>query len=821
MTMSEQQSDKIRHDPIHYLRGDNEPQLHRQRSMNDMRRIDSDDEGPSSPTSLALQVAGTSSNASAEDPVFLAAITEVLRSTSMSTKEKTEQSILARESSGIIADNATETEQTSQSERNTSKKEKKEEEVVLPHRAYRKQSSVIAPPARARPDPTEAWPYRETLSFTRSLVFYGAGSITAEHERACAYVQTARAFRQSYFGGNHIVEPHPQLLSDRCRLSYGIGREGVAEIYHNIKHPTINLVQVPNVDQFQKDYHKLVEVTSEGVMRSFCFQRLQILSTSYKMHTTLNSTVEMEEQSNLLGTDFYRTMKVDNHIHAAAAPSAKQFVQFVRDKLETEPDTIVTSDKVKRKNPITNEEEEVVIEKTLAQVYEDAGLDMDHLTIDAFNVLADYSVYQRFDNFNSKYSPFKLADMRRIFLKTTNTNDGRYFAELLKIVLNRHELSKGHNSACEMRLSIYGMERHEWYDLAKWMITDWQHPDFPGTMISSNNRWLIQVPRLWRIYSQKPIQNGQLQRTFLEMIENLFVPLFDATLDPDSHPEIAEAMKHIAGFDSVDDEGALEDGSCSCQRPHQWTKSQNPSYWWQLYFIWANLQVLNRLRTSLGLNTFSFRPHAGETGDPMHLAATYMLCDSINHGILLDAQVSLQYLYYLDQVGLSISPLSNNFLFRKIAENPFPKFFRRGLNVTISTDDPLLFHLSDDALLEEYSVARATFDLSMTDMMEIARNSVLQSGFEESFKEKWLGENYRKGQTFCDENITHVPLIRAKFRAEHLAIEHMLVHLIAAGKGDRVLQEMKVQFGLARDAHRDILFENFEEVPSFPERGQL
>ena len=94
MTMSEQQSDKIRHDPIHYLRGDNEPQLHRQRSMNDMRRIDSDDEGPSSPTSLALQVAGTSSNASAEDPVFLAAITEVLRSTSMSTKEKTEQTYL-------------------------------------------------------------------------------------------------------------------------------------------------------------------------------------------------------------------------------------------------------------------------------------------------------------------------------------------------------------------------------------------------------------------------------------------------------------------------------------------------------------------------------------------------------------------------------------------------------------------------------------------------------------------------------------------------------------------------------------------------------
>lgn len=73
------------------------------------------------------------------------------------------------------------------------------------------------------------------------------------------------------------------------------------------------------------------------------------------------------------------------------------------------------------------------------------------------------------------------------------------------------------------------------------------------------------------------------------------------------------------------------------------------------------------------------------------------------------------------------------------------------MNVTLSTDDPLLFHLSDDALLEEYSVARATFDLSMTDMMEIARNSILQSGFEAEFKKKFLGNEYRRGVTHCDE----------------------------------------------------------------------
>ena len=71
----------------------------------------------------------------------------------------------------------------------------------------------------------------------------------------------------------------------------------------------------------------------------------------------------------------------------------------------------------------------------------------------------------------------------------------------------------------------------------------------------------------------------------------------------------------------------------------------------------------------------------------------------------------------------------------------------------------------------------------MTDISEIARNSVLQSDFEDQFKREWAGENYARGTTHCDEAKTHVPLIRAKFRAEHLAAEHMLVAILAEGGG--------------------------------------
>lgn len=84
----------------------------------------------------------------------------------------------------------------------------------------------------------------------------------------------------------------------------------------------------------------------------------------------------------------------------------------------------------------------------------------------------------------------------------------------------------------------------------------------------------------------------------------------------------------------------------------------------------------------------------------------------------------MQYLFYLKQIGLAMSPLSNNALFLTYERNPLPDFFKVGLNVSLSTDDPLQFHFtkvdptftplvvlrililrSQEPLLEEYSVA--------------------------------------------------------------------------------------------------------------------
>ena len=54
----------------------------------------------------------------------------------------------------------------------------------------------------------------------------------------------------------------------------------------------------------------------------------------------------------------------------------------------------------------------------------------------------------------------------------------------------------------------------------------------------------------------------------------------------------------------------------------------------------------------------------------------------------------MQYLYYLAQVGIVMSPLSNNSLFLEYHHNPLPVYHARGLLVSLSTDDPLQFHFT-------------------------------------------------------------------------------------------------------------------------------
>src|ERR1700722_1542582 len=128
--------------------------------------------------------------------------------------------------------------------------------------------------------------------------------------------------------------------------------------------------------------------------------------------------------------------------------------------------------------------------------------------------------------------------------------------------------------------------------------------------------------------------------------------------------------------------------------------------------MFANMASLNQWRYARGfstfmlhtrttikqltraIDTFVFRPHCGEAGDTDHLASAFLTSHSISHGILLRKVPALQYLFYLKQIGISMSPLSNNALFLTYERNPLPEFFKTGLHVSLSTDDPLQFHFT-------------------------------------------------------------------------------------------------------------------------------
>ena len=252
------------------------------------------------------------------------------------------------------------------------------------------------------------------------------------------------------------------------------------------------------------------------------------------------------------------------------------------------------------------------------------------------------------------------------------------------------------------------------------------------------------------------------------MLSNIFAPIVEATLNPEKHPEISEFLKKVVAFDFVSDEEKNEKiksySDYKKVSPEEWTCNEDPTYSYWNYYIYANLTALNHLRRSKGLNTFAYRPHCGETGRNDHLGTGYLLAHSISHGLGLSKITVLQYLFYINQIGISMSPLSNSKNFMKFLKNPFLKYFTRGLNVSLSSDDPLSIHLTKEPLMEEYSVAAQTLNLNAVDLCEIARNSVLQSGFSFKKKKNWLGERFYEGGNYPEKS--NFSQIRFSYRSE-------------------------------------------------------
>uniref|UniRef100_A0A8C9RYY0 AMP deaminase n=1 Tax=Scleropages formosus TaxID=113540 RepID=A0A8C9RYY0_SCLFO len=523
------------------------------------------------------------------------------------------------------------------------------------------------------------------------------------------------------------MEDIPENLNYELKM-----KDGIIYVYDNVE--ALKLQQprslpYPDLETFAIDLSQVLAMIADGPTKTYCHRRLNFLGSKFYLHEMLNEMAELKELKSVPHRDFYNVRKVTECINTERL----QFSIF--------------------RDP-----------------WMSLNMDPYDLTVDSLDVHAGRQTFHRFDKFNSKYNPVGASELREIYLKSDNYIQGEYFARLIKEVAHNLEESKYQHA--EPRLSIYGRSPEEWENLSHWFIQHRLH--------SPNMQWVIQVPRIYDIFKSKKIIPN-----FAKMLENIFLPLFEATVNPQKHKELYVFLKYVTGFDSVDDESKHSNHMFSYKspKPEEWTTDENPPYSYYLFHMYANIMVLNNLRKERGLGTFQFRPHCGEAGSITHLVSAFLTADNISHGLNLKKSPVLQYLYYLAQVPIAMSPLSNNSLFLEYSKNPLREFLHKGLCVSLSTDDPMQFHYTKEALMEEYAIAAQLWKLSTCDVCEIARNSVLQSGLSHQEKKHFLGANYLKdGPEGNDIRRTNVAQIRMAYRHETLCNE--LSFLVDAVKSE-------------------------------------
>ncbi|MGH0175624.1 UNVERIFIED_CONTAM: hypothetical protein FKN15_071014 [Acipenser sinensis] len=387
--------------------------------------------------------------------------------------------------------------------------------------------------------------------------------------------------------------------------------DGIIYVYDNEKMMKSNeprSLPYPDLETFAIDLSHILALLADGPTKTYCHRRLNFLGSKFYLHEMLNEMAELKELKSVPHRDFYNVRKVDTHIHAAACMNQKHLLKFIQTTYKEEADRIV--------------QEKAGKKMTLKQVFDSLHMDPYDLTVDSLDVHAGRQTFHRFDKFNSKYNPVGASELRDLYLKTDNYMDGEYFARLVKEVSKGLEESKYQHA--EPRLSIYGRSPSEWNNLAKWFI---KHKVY-----SPNVRWIIQVPRIYDIFKSK-----KMVPSFAKILENVFLPLFEVTVNPQKNKELHLFLKYVTGFDSVDDESKHSDHmfSYNSPKPEEWVTDQNPPYSYYLFYMYANIMVLNNLRKERGLGTFLFRPHCGEAGSITHLVSAFLTADNISHGLNL------------------------------------------------------------------------------------------------------------------------------------------------------------------------------------------
>lgn len=131
--------------------------------------------------------------------------------------------------------------------------------------------------------------------------------------------------------------------------------------------------------------------------------------------------------------------------------------------------------------------------------------------------------------------------------------------------------------------------------------------------------------------------------------------------------------------------------------------------------------------------------HAGEDGPPDYVTNTlnHLKVERIDHGVRSEEDPELLQRLVDEQIPLTICPFSNCCLkvIDKLENCNAKRLLERGVKVTINADDPAFF---GGSIADNYSATARALDMSIDQVVTIARNSLDASFGTSNQKEIWL-----------------------------------------------------------------------------------
>jgi adenosine deaminase len=140
---------------------------------------------------------------------------------------------------------------------------------------------------------------------------------------------------------------------------------------------------------------------------------------------------------------------------------------------------------------------------------------------------------------------------------------------------------------------------------------------------------------------------------------------------------------------------------------------------------------------ALGLHPVA---HAGEEGPAAYIreALDLLKVERIDHGVRCDEDVNLLDRLVREQIPLTVCPLSNQKLcvVRDLREHNLARLLRRGVAVTINSDDPAYF---GGYIADNYRATAAALELTPDELVALAENAVRASFLPATAKATLLG----------------------------------------------------------------------------------